>query len=67
MDVMADRLFVRRLALLGSVFFAGWAVGAPLCSTAADKLGRRKTIFIILPIAVLIGLMPVLPEKGALA
>ena len=51
------------MALLGSAFFAGWAVGAPLCSSLADKLGRKTLTLRVLPVAVLVGILPMLPDR----
>ena len=53
------------LALLGSGFFAGWAVGAPLFSSVADNVGRKTLTLSVLPVAVLVGLLPMLPDPGA--
>ena len=58
------RWMLYSLALLGSAFFAGWAVGAPLCSSAADKVGRKMLSLSVLPVAVLVGILPILPETG---
>ena len=53
-----------RLALLGSAFFAGWAIGAPIGSTLADGLGRKRLLLSVLPLAIVAGLLPALPEAA---
>lgn len=45
------------------MFFAGWAVGAPLCSSLADRLGRKTLTLSVLPVAVLVGILPMLPDR----
>ena len=40
---------------------AGWAVGAPLSSVVADRVGRRKVTLCVLPLAIFAGCLPVLP------
>ena len=63
-DAAPETFTADRLALLGSLFFAGWAVGAPSFSAVADRVGRKRLLLCLLPLCILAGCLPSLPEAA---
>eukprot|EP01050_Picozoa_sp_SAG11_P012064 SAG11_NODE_1318_length_5212_cov_3.462351_8_plen_399_part_00 len=54
----------KRLATLGSLFFLGWALGAPLSSAVADRIGRRAVAAWALPLVLFGGCLPAVPARA---